>query len=124
MADDNTTLRFASSSEVHAEVVSAYYYDKFGVQRSVDAQTLRQITITPEPDVTGNIGIHSPVPTNNTIRYIKVKVFNDDQVEREVEIIQYPLEYIINIQSWYSYRDDFKTNNARPTTYELSLIHI
>lgn len=74
--------------------------------------------ITPEPDVTGNIGIHSPVPTNNTIRYIKVKVFNDDQVEREVEIIQYPLEYIINIQSWYSYRDDFKTNNARPTTYE------
>ena len=49
MADDNTTLRFASSSEVHAEVVSAYYYDKFGVQRSVDAQTLRQITITPEP---------------------------------------------------------------------------
>ena len=53
MADDNTTLRFASSSEVHAEVVSAYYYDKFGVQRSVDAQTLRQITITPEPDVTG-----------------------------------------------------------------------
>ena len=51
-------------------------------------------------------------------RYIKVKVFNDDQVEREVEIIQYPLEYIINIQSWYSYRDDFKTNNARPTTYE------
>ena len=118
MADDNTTLRFASSSEVHAEVVSAYYYDKFGVQRSVDAQTLRQITITPEPDVTGNIGIHSPVPTNNTIRYIKVKVFNDDQVEREVEIIQYPLEYIINIQSWYSYRDDFKTNNARPTTYE------
>lgn len=118
MADDNTTLRFASSSEVHAEVVSAYYYDKFGVQRSVDAQTLRQITITPEPDVTGNIGIHSPVPTNNTIRYIKVKVFNDDQVEREVEIIQYPLEYIINIQSWYSYRDDFKTNNTRPTTYE------
>ena len=118
MADDNTTLRFASSSEVHAEVVSAYYYDKFGVQRSVDAQTLRQITITPEPDVTGNIGIHSPVPTNNTIRYIKVKVFNDDQVERVVEIIQYPLEYIINIQSWYSYRDDFKTNNARPTTYE------
>jgi len=118
MADDNTTLRFASSSEVHAEVVSAYYYDKFGVQRSVDAQTLRQITITPEPDVTGNIGIHSPVPTNNTIRYIKVKVFNDDQVEREVEIIQYPLEYIINIQSRYSYRDDFKTNNTRPTTYE------
>ena len=71
MADDNTTLRFASSSEVHAEVVSAYYYDKFGVQHSVDAQTLRQITITPEPDVTGNIGIHSPVPTNNTIRYTK-----------------------------------------------------
>ena len=118
MADDNTTLRFASSSEVHAEVISTYYYDKFGVLRSVDDQTLRQIIITPDPDLTGNIDIHSPVPTNNTIRYIKVKVFNDDQVEREVEIAQYPLEYITNTQSWYSYRDDFKTNDTKPTTYE------
>ena len=118
MADDSTTLRFASSSEVHAEVISAYYYDKFGVLRSVDDQTLRQIIITPDPDLTGNIDIHSPVPTNNTIRYIKVKVFNDDQIEREVEIAQYPLEYITNTQSWYSYRDDFKTNDTKPTTYE------
>ena len=118
MADDNTTLRFASSSEVHAEVISAYYYDKFGVLRSVDDRTLRQIIITPDPDLTGNIGIHSPVPTNNTIRYIKVKVFNDDQVEREVEIAQYPLEYITNTQSWYSYRDDFKDADSSPTTYE------
>ena len=114
MADDNTTLRFASSSEVHAEVVSAYYYDKFGVQRSVDAQTLRQITITPEPDVTGNIGIHSPVPTNNTIRYIDLEVTNEDGVTRTVTIAQYPLEYITNILGWYSYRDDFGG-----TTYEL-----
>ena len=37
---------------------------------------------------------------------------------RKVTVAQYPLEYIVNIQSWYSYRDDFKINDSRPTTYD------
>ena len=29
------------------------------------------------------------------------------------------MEYITNIQGWYSYRDDFKNSDPNPTTYEL-----
>ena len=58
------------------------------------------------------------MPTNNTIRYIELTVRNEDNIDRTVVIRQYPLEYITNEQSWYSYRDDFKISDTRPTTYE------
>ncbi len=71
--------------------------------------------------LTGKIKITSEMPTNNTIRYIEVKITNDngtpddtsDDISRTVIYEQYPLEYIVNIQSWYSYRSDFQG-----TTYE------
>ena len=116
IADDNTTLHFASSADVTVDVDEVYYIDKFG-QR----QTVRDhgVTAVPTGDLTGNIKLHSPVPTNNTIRYIKLTVWNrTDNLSHEVIVAQYPLEYITNIQSWYSYRDDFKTGNNPPTTYE------
>jgi len=116
IADDNTTLHFASSADVSVDVDEVYYIDKFG-QR----QTVRNhgVTAVPTGDLTGNIKLHSPVPTNNTIRYIKLTVWNrTDNLSHEVIVAQYPLEYITNIQSWYSYRDDFKTNDSQPTTYE------
>lgn len=116
IADDNTTLHFASSADVSVDVDEVYYIDKFG-QR----QTVRNhgVTAVPTGDLTGNIKLHSPVPTNNTIRYIKLTVWNrTDNLSHEVIVAQYPLEYITNIQSWYSYRDDFKTGNNPPTTYE------
>lgn len=116
IADDNTTLHFASSADVTVDVDEVYYIDKFG-QR----QTVRNhgVTAVPTGDLTGNIKLHSPVPTNNTIRYIKLTVWNrTDNLSHEVIVAQYPLEYITNIQSWYSYRDDFKTGNNPPTTYE------
>lgn len=116
IADDNTTLHFASSADVTVDVDEVYYIDKFG-QR----QTVRNhgVTAVPTGDLTGNIKLHSPVPTNNTIRYIKLTVWNrTDNLSHEVIVAQYPLEYITNIQSWYSYRDDFKTNDSQPTTYE------
>lgn len=72
------------------------------------------ITATPDPGLNGNIDIYSPLPTNNTIRYIDLEVTNEDGVTRTVTIAQYPLEYITNILGWYSYRDDFGG-----TTYEL-----
>ncbi len=116
IADDNTILHFASSADVTVDVDEVYYIDKFG-QR----QTVRNhgVTAVPTGDLTGNIKLHSPVPTNNTIRYIKLTVWNrTDNLSHEVIVAQYPLEYITNIQSWYSYRDDFKTNDSQPTTYE------
>ena len=63
------------------------------------------INVVPDKGLNGNINIHSPLPTNNTIRYIELEITNEDGVEaRKVTVAQYPLEYITNIQGWYSYR--------------------
>ncbi len=113
MEDDNTTLIFASSSKVTSEVVTAYYFDKFGDKKTESDAILTQITATADHALTGHIKIHSPLPTNNAIRYIEVKVRNEENIERIVTIAQYPLEYITHIQGRYSYRDDFGG-----TTYE------
>lgn len=41
------------------------------------------------------------------MRYIIFTVENEEGIKREVKVAQYPLEYITNIQGWYSYRSDF-----------------
>lgn len=116
ITDDNTTLSFSSSSPVTVAVTGAYFIDKLGQKQTVSTS---EITATPSAGLNGGIDIHSPIPTNNTIRYIELTVTNEDNVTpRKVTVRQYPLEYITNIQSWYSYRDDFKNSNSRPTTYE------
>lgn len=123
MDSDNTTLHFSSSMPVKAEVTGAYYINKFGQETNVAADIRRQITATPAEGLSGNITVYSPVPTNNAIRYIKLKVSHKDNaaISRDVTVAQYPLEYITNIQGWYSYRDDFGADGAdgKPTTYEL-----
>lgn len=118
MERDNTSLKFNSSSEVTVTVKNAYYYNKFGQKTAVTNTILQQITATPDPGMTGHIKVYSPLPTNNTIRYIELEVKNKGGITRNVTIEQYPLEYITNIQAWYSYRDDFKTSDSKPTTYE------
>ena len=117
---DNTTLYYASSSEVSIAVEEAYYYNKMGVRMDVDNNTLRQIKgSVVKGELSGNITITSPLPTNKTIRYIKFVITNEDgSPPRTLMVAQYPLEYITNIQSWYSYRDDFKDDNTEMTTYE------
>lgn len=116
IAVDATTLEFASSSPVTITVKDIYYYNKFGVKTTVNPT----ITGTTEVDsTTGNITVNSPMPTNNAIRYFTLVVTNDDGITREVEVAQYPLEYITNQQGWYSYRSDFATDQyPSPTTYE------
>lgn len=112
ITEDNTTLEFASSSSVEAKITRVYYIDKFGQEQEESTST---VTATPDPDLNGNIKIDSPLPTNNTIRYIEMEVTNEDgATPKTVTIAQYPLEYITNILAWYSYRDDFGG-----TTYEL-----
>lgn len=109
ITDDNTTLEFVSSSAVSATVTRVYYIDKFGQDQ--DERT-SIVTVTPDSDLNGHIQIHAPLPTNNTIRYIEMKVTNvDGATPKYVKIAQYPLEYITNILAWYSYRDDFGGTN-------------
>lgn len=124
IAIDNTTLQFTSSSAVTATVTSAYYIDKFGQTQQVSNSIRSQIKLTPASGVSGNIAIESPVPTNNTIRYIEIEVKNTDIAEpRKVLIKQYPLTYITNVEGYYSYRDDFTSKASDGTegvtTWEL-----
>lgn len=136
ITDDNTTLEFASSSAVSATVTRVYYIDKFGQEQLLEkipdtdneygistgggrpTWTNRcTIKITPDEGINGKLDVYSTLPENNTIRYIDFEVTNADKITRKVTVTQYPLEYITNIQSKYSYRDDFKINDSQPTTY-------
>lgn len=129
MEDDATTLQFTSSSKVSVEITKVYYIDKFGNEAVLEhrgGNTYAEkktttgwpptttwvnectISITPDSELSGNIHVESTLPKNNAIRYIELKVTNTDGSEpKTVTIAQYPLEYITNIQGWYSYRDDF-----------------
>ena len=117
--NDSTTLVYASSSDVTVTVAEAYYYNKMGNRINEQSTTLSSIKCSvKEGELTGNITISSPLPTNKTIRYIRLNVTNKDGFSRNILVEQYPLEYITNIQSWYSYRDDFKNDNTTVTTFE------
>ena len=138
VADDNTSLYFSSSSPVTVTLVSgsAYYYDKYNDKKSLTASELSSITAsTAEGAVSGNISVHSAIPTNNTIRYFQLKVTNKEGLSEIVNVEQYPLIYITNGLPWYSYRDDYyyrknqghtyrdnvsqsTTNGDNPTTYQ------
>ena len=128
MENDHTSLIFTSSSEVHVNITSVYYYDKFGQKQTltkipntdneygINTSTSNRpnwtnrctVEITPDEGLNGKLNVYSTLPENNTIRYIEFEVGNDDGVKpRSVTVAQYPLEYITNVQGWYSYRSDF-----------------
>ena len=112
ISDDNSSLYFSSSSPVSVELVSgsAYYYNKFSQKITLanNSTEVRSITAsTAAGAVSGNISVHSDIPTNNTIRYFRLKVTNQDGLTEYVDVEQYPLIYITNNLPWYSYRDDY-----------------
>lgn len=65
----------------------------------------------------GTISLVSPNPTNVTKRYITLKVTNDDGISKYVVVEQYPLEYIQPIAGYYSYRDDFTSDDDWEPSY-------
>lgn len=144
ITEDNTTLEFASSSTVEAKITRVYYIDKFGQEQVLEkisgtdneygiktgnywnpTWTNRcTIKITPDEGINGKLDVYSTLPENNTIRYIDFDVTNADGITRKVTVTQYPLEYITNIQGWYSYRSDFGgttwENYSNPTNKRVS----
>ena len=112
---DSLTLQFSSSSKISISVFDVYYINKFGVKTRASANGISGRT---SGGVSGNITVTSPLPTNNTIRYFGLAVMNEDGLKDTVYVEQYPLIYITNQQGWYSYRDDFKDKNSKPTTYK------
>lgn len=138
-------LYYSSSSPVVVTYVSGscYYYDKYNQKVNVtDSKILNNIYGTVDEDATsGNVAVHSPDPTNNTIRYFKLKVRNQEGMEEIIDVKQYPLIYITNNLPWYSYRDDYyyrttgghnwegnvstaTTSGDLPTTYRYAGDHI
>lgn len=113
---DSKTLEFASSTPVTVTVKDVYYYDKFGARQN---ETIAISGTTEAGSISGNISVSSPVPTNQTIRYFTLVITNQDGLSEEVQVTQYPLEYITNKVSWYSYRSDFiGEGQSLPTTLE------
>ncbi len=144
VADDNSTLYFSSSSPVTVQLVSgsAYYYNKYNQKMTLSTNEQKNIYASTESEATsGNISVHSDIPTNNTIRYFQLQVTNEEGLSEIVNVEQYPLIYITNNLPWYSYRDDYyhrttgghkwngnvatsTTSGDQPTTYEYAGDHI
>lgn len=144
ISDDTSSLYFSSSSPVTVTLVSgsAYYYNKYNQKTTLSTNEQRNITGSTEKGSTsGNISVHSDIPTNNTIRYFQLKVTNEDGLSEIIDVEQYPLIYITNGLPWYSYRDDYyyrttgghqwtgnvsssTTTGDLPTTYEYAGDHV
>ena len=141
--EDNTSLYFSSSSPVTVEFVSgsAYYYNKYDQKTYLKDNQVTISASTESGAVSGNISVHSDIPTNNTIRYFQLKVTNQEGLTEDVYVEQYPLIYITNGLPWYSYRDDYyyrtdgghawdgytssgTTSGDLPTTYRYAGDHI
>lgn len=101
---------FTSSSSVTASIEEVYYYDKYGAKQTISNYGQYGISVVPAAGNFGNVTINSDVPTNNGIRYIKVTVTNEQGLSKEFTVKQYPLEYIVTVPGWYSYRTDFDSN--------------
>ncbi len=143
-AESLNELYFSSSSPVTVSYVSgsAYYYDKYSKKVSLASNATNNIYGSVDPTaMSGNIAVHSDIPTNNTIRYFQIKVTNEQGMTEIIDIEQYPLIYITNGLPWYSYRDDYfyrttdghsfrdnvttsPTSGDLPTTYQYDGDHI
>lgn len=110
--DESLEQYFTSSSPVTASIDEVYYYDKYGAKQTISSYNYERygISVDPAAGNFGNVTINSDVPTNNGIRYIKVTVTNEQGLSKEFTVKQYPLEYIVTVPGWYSYRTDFDSN--------------
>lgn len=94
-------------------IPGAFFVNKNNERTSV---SLNNPTFT-QNATNGIISLDSPNPTNVTKRYITLKVTNDDGISKYVVVEQYPLEYIQPIAGYYSYRDDFTSDDDWEPSY-------
>ena len=114
---DATSLLFASSSPVTITVENVYFVDKFGFEVPIsNIHNFNMSATTEAQALSGNITVNSDIPTNNTIRYFTLRVENETGQVEYVEVEQYPLVYIKNQVSYYSYRSDFATSDGAAAT--------
>lgn len=116
--DESLEQYFTSSSPVTASISEVYYYDKYGVKQTIPESNYEYygISASPESGNFGNLTVDSDIPENNGIRYIKVKVTNGQELSKEFTVKQYPLEYIVTVPGYYSYRTDFGSTYEKKGT--------
>jgi len=108
----DSSIEFYASGDIEIVNKEVYYYDKYGAKQSYsDASS---VGITPSEGLSGHITISSPIPDGSstltegkyTVRFIKfrVRLTDDTDICQDVLVKQYPLEFIQNIEGWYSTR--------------------
>lgn len=135
---DSKTLEFASSSAITSITLVSesaaglasytgtastsmvgYYVDKFGQPKQISDAIRSQISATCDSNVlSGGITVSSPLPDNDTPRYMTYEVTNADGLKAYFTVVQYPVIYITSIEGYYSYRDDFKASDGTTVHYQ------
>lgn len=104
----DTVVTFFSSSAVEVTLESAYYVDKYGTEVSLKESASDWYSVDYDTSALfGKLKIHSVIPKIVTARYITLKVTNMDGMEKTINIIQYPLEYISGVPGLYSYVEQY-----------------
>ena len=113
---DDTSLEFASSSEIKSITLDeAYYYNYLDQQVNLSTSNkslFNSIKATAEAGViNGKITITSPFVNpdshSNAIRYLKFTVENKTGQKATFTVAQAPTIYITNQLGYFSYRSDF-----------------
>lgn len=113
---DNTSLEFASSSEIKSITLDkAYYYNYLDTQVDLstsDRTLFNSIKATAQSGViNGYITINSPFVNpdshGNAIRYLEFTVENKTGQKARFTVAQMPTIYITNQLGYFSYRSDF-----------------
>lgn len=107
----DTAVTFFSSSAVEVTLESAYYVDKYGTEVSLKESASDWYSVDYDTfALFGKLKIHSDIPEIVTARYVTLKITNVDGMEKTINIIQYPLEYISGVPGLYSYVEQYEKN--------------
>lgn len=107
----DTVVTFFSSSAVTVALESAYYVDKYGTEVPLKESASDWYSVDYDKStLSGKLKIYSKIPDIVTARYVTLKVTNSDGMEKTINIIQYPLEYISGVPGLYSYVEQYEKN--------------
>ena len=116
----NESIQFFASDYCSYTIDDVYYYDKDGKKQRITSSSSQYPSVSGiSNNKDGTIVIDSPVPTNLTVKFIKLTI-KSGNLSKTLTIKQYPLEFAQNITGWYSSRSTsgwITPNNRNGTTY-------